>query len=40
VYETGDQGVPWSVRQVDGAEPSLLDIVSISVASDGPHRDI
>ena len=40
VYETGDQGVPWSVRQVDGAEPCLLDIVSISVASDGPHRDI
>jgi len=40
VYGAGDQGVPWDVRQVQGAEPRLLDIVSIPLASDGPHRDI
>lgn len=40
VYEAGEQGVPWSVRQVDGAEPRLLDIVSIPLAGDGPHQDI
>jgi hypothetical protein len=40
VYEDGDQGVPWNVRQVDGKEPRLLDILSIPLASDGPHRDI
>jgi len=40
VYEDGDKGVPWQVRQVDGEEPRLLDIVSIPLARDGPHRDI
>ena len=40
VYENGDKGVPWSIRQVDGQEPALLDIVSIPLASKGPHRDI
>lgn len=40
VYEAGDQGVPLSVRQVEGVEPGLLDIVSIPLAGDGPHRDI
>lgn len=39
-FGTGEQGVPWSVRQVDRAEPQLLDIVAIPLGSDGPHRDI
>jgi hypothetical protein len=39
-FGTGEEGVPWSVRQVDGAEPQLLDILAIPLAKDGPHRDI
>lgn len=39
-FGTGGEGVPWSVRRVDDAEPHLLEIVGIPLASDGPHRDI
>ena len=39
-FGKGEEGVPWDVRQVDGAEPQLLDMVAIPLASDGPHRDV
>jgi len=39
-FGTGEEGIPWAVRQIDGAEPLLLDIVSIPLANHGPHRDI
>jgi len=40
VYGDGRQGVPKSIRQIDGAEPALLDVISVPLAEDGPHRDI
>ncbi|HOU49721.1 MAG TPA: hypothetical protein PLR10_00790 [Smithella sp.] len=39
-FENGDSGVPWHIRQVNGVEPQLLDIIKIPLADDGPHRDI
>lgn len=39
-FENGEAGVPWNVRQVNGIEPQLLDIVEVPLADDGPHRDI
>lgn len=39
-FENGETGIPWNVRQVNGKEPQLLDILKISLADDGPHRDI
>lgn len=33
-------GIPWQIRNIDGEEPQLLDIISISLTEDGPHRDI
>ena len=39
-FETGEEGIPWSIRKIDNAEPQLLDIIAIPLANDGPHRDI
>ncbi|HPD14238.1 MAG TPA: hypothetical protein PLE19_04780 [Planctomycetota bacterium] len=39
-FGAGEEGIPWPVRQVDGVEPKLLDVISIPLADDGPHRDI
>jgi len=39
-FGTGEEGIPRQVRQIDGAEPQLLDIVCIPLDNDGPHRDI
>jgi hypothetical protein len=36
----GEKGIPWHVRQINGAEPQLLDIVAIPLASNGPNREI
>lgn len=35
----GDEGIPRSVRQINGQEPKLLDVVEIPLKSDGPHLD-
>ena len=40
VYGTGENGVPPSVRQINGQEPDLLDIISIPLSKKGPHREI
>jgi len=38
-YGEGDEGIPWNVRQINGQEPQLLDVVEIPLGSDGPHLD-
>lgn len=35
-YGDGDDGIPWSIRQIDGQEPQLLDVVEIPMGGDGP----
>lgn len=39
-FGTGENGIPFEVRRVDDEEPQLLDILSIPLENDGPHRDI
>jgi len=39
-YESGESGIPWTVRQINGEEPQLLDIIKISVKKVGPHSAI
>lgn len=39
-FGDGENGIPYKVRQVDDEEPQLLDIISIPLENDGPHRDI
>lgn len=39
-FGEGKEGIPWDVRQIDGTEPGLLDIIAIPLANHGPHRDI
>jgi hypothetical protein len=39
-YGTGEDGIPWQVRRVGGAEPGLLDIIQIPLDEDGPHQEI
>lgn len=39
-FGTGKDGIPWEIRRVDDGEPKLLDIISIPLANDGPHRNI
>lgn len=38
-FGSGDEGVPWNVRQVEEREPELLEVLAIPLANDGPHRD-
>ena len=35
----GDKGIPWNVRQINGQEPQLLDVVEIPLGNDGPHLE-
>jgi hypothetical protein len=39
-FGDGDEGIPWRTRQVNSAEPSILDIIEIPLKTTGPNRDI
>lgn len=40
-FEDGKNGIPWNIRKVNGKEPRLLDILSISLRKrEGPHHNI
>lgn len=40
VYSDGTSGIPWNIRNINGQEPQLLDIISIPLKEDGPNREI
>ena len=39
-FGSGDEGIPWHVRQIGGNEPALLDILEIPLRASGPSQDI
>jgi len=38
-YGDGNDGIPYDIRQVNGGEPKLLDVIRLSLKKDGPNRE-
>ena len=38
-FGSGEEGIPWQARQIEGREPALLDLLEMPLADDGPHRE-